>query len=73
MKTYTYKHQPSDNVLAWRMGEACRAAARDPGGDLIDPGLVLLRELEARGCGVTSLNPSPAEQFANSGLPVTPR
>lgn len=38
------------NVLAWRLGEACRAA--DPGGDLIDLGLSLLRELNEQGFDV---------------------
>jgi len=39
-----------DNVLAWRMGEACRAAKS--GGDLIDLGLSLLRELNEQGFDV---------------------
>ena len=73
MKTYTYKHQPTDNVLAWRMGEACIEASRCPGGDLIDTGLGLLKSLEVRGFGITSLNPSLPEQMAGSGLPETPR
>lgn len=53
--TYT-KNQPTDNVDAWRLGEACRAAAADPKcGDPIDRGLILLRELEAKGYGVVKL------------------
>ena len=53
--TYT-KNQPTDNVDAWRLGEACRAAAADPKcGDPIDRGLMLLRELEAKGYGVVKL------------------
>ncbi len=52
---YTYKCQPQ-NVPAWRMGEACSTAAKDPKcGDYIDRGLILLRELEARGFGVVPL------------------
>jgi len=38
-----------DNVLAWRLGEACNAGAKASAGDLIDRGLVLLRELRERG------------------------
>jgi len=38
-----------DNVLAWRLGEACNAAAREPAGDLIDRGLALRKQLEDRG------------------------
>ena len=39
-----------DNVLAWRLGEACRAAK--PGGDLIDHGLSLLHALHEQGFDV---------------------
>ena len=38
-----------DNVLAWRLGEACRVAADASAGDYIDRGLVLLRALRERG------------------------
>lgn len=41
-----------DNVLAWRMGESCREAAKDPGGDLIDQGLALLKQLNEHGFDV---------------------
>lgn len=43
-----------DNVLAWRLGEACIAAAKRPGGDLIDQGLALWHELDRRGFVVTT-------------------
>ncbi|MBM2769878.1 hypothetical protein [Burkholderia anthina] len=48
----TYVNQP-DNVGAWRLGEACRAAKA--GGDPIDHGLSLLKELQDRGYGVIAL------------------
>ena len=51
-KVLTYKNQPS-NVGAWKLGEACRHAK--PGGDPIDHGLSLLKELQDRGYGVVSL------------------
>lgn len=54
----THANQP-DNVGAWRLGEACRAAK--PGGDLIDRGLSLLKELEARGYGVIALTAHPGQ------------
>lgn len=53
---YTYKDQPYDNVQAWRLGEACIEASRKPGGDLIDSGLQLLKELQIRGYGVIKIN-----------------
>lgn len=52
MRMFTYRQQP-DNVGAWRLGEACRAAK--PGGDPIDHGLSLLKELQAKGYGVVEL------------------
>jgi len=53
---YTYKKQPCNNIYQWRLGEACRKAADDKDcGDYIDRGLILLRELEARGFGVVVL------------------
>jgi hypothetical protein len=45
-----------DNVLAWRMGEACNAAAKASAGDLIDRGLALRRYLEDYGFGVVELS-----------------
>lgn len=55
-KTFTYRQQPTDNVTCSLIGEACRTAAMDPKcGDSIDRGLILLRELEARGFGVVVL------------------
>ncbi len=48
----TYQKQP-DNIGAWRIGEACAKAK--PGGDYIDHGLYLLKELEARGYGIVKL------------------
>lgn len=54
-KPMTYQNQPN-NVDCWRLGEACRNAAKDPKcGDPIDRGLILLRELEALGYGVVKL------------------
>lgn len=50
-KVLTYENQP-DNIGAWRLGEACRSAAQKPGGDPIDLGLQLLKELQAKGYGV---------------------
>jgi hypothetical protein len=51
----TYENQP-DNVTCWQLGEACRKAAEEPKcGDYIDRGLILLRELEAKGYGVVKL------------------
>lgn len=41
-----------DNVLAWRIGEAAIAAAKAPGGDYIDTGLILLRLLNEKGLDV---------------------
>lgn len=56
MSPFTYKNQPSDNVDCWRMGEACSKAAADPKcGDYIDRGLILLRELEAKGYGIVRI------------------
>lgn len=56
LKVMTYTDQPSDNVECWRIGEACRKASDDPKcGDYIDRGLILLRELEAKGYGVVKL------------------
>lgn len=43
-----------DNVLAWRMGEACARAYRAPSGDYIDTGLALLRELNENGFAVAA-------------------
>lgn len=42
----------SDNVLMWRMGEACNAASKASAGDYIDRGLALLRELNERGLAI---------------------
>ena len=38
-----------DNVLAWRVGEAHSAAAKESSGDYIDRGLALLRHLNDKG------------------------
>lgn len=56
-KIFTYDEQPTDNVWARRLGEACRVAADEPKcGDCIDRGLILLRELQAKGFGVVLLD-----------------
>lgn len=52
-RIYTYKNQPTDNVVAWRFGEACANAK--PGGDYIDRGLSLLQQLEKKGYGLVEL------------------
>ncbi|MGL6047894.1 MAG: hypothetical protein ACRC02_15745 [Vogesella sp.] len=51
-RAYTYQHQP-DNLDAGKLGRA--AASTSPGGDSIDHGLSLLKELQARGFGVFEL------------------
>ena len=58
-KPWSYTKNQPQNVEAWRFGEACRAAADEPKcGDPIDRGLILLRELEARGYGIVKLAPN---------------
>lgn len=64
-KPFTYQRQP-DNVGAWRMGEACRLAADAPAGDYIDRGLVLLRELQAKGYGIVALSAHPEQRMGNA-------
>ncbi|MBR8054198.1 hypothetical protein [Burkholderia vietnamiensis] len=54
----TYANQP-DNIGAWRIGEACREA--NAGGDPIDHGLSLLKELQARGYGIVALAAHPGQ------------
>ena len=51
-RAYTYQHQP-DNLDAYNLGRA--AASTSPGGDNIDRGLSLLKELQAHGFGVFEL------------------
>ncbi len=53
-RVFTYKNQPCDNVIAWRFGEACRAA--QPGGDPIDHGLSLLQKLQEKGYGIVAID-----------------
>lgn len=61
-----------DNLLAWRMGEACAAAAAETKiGDPIDRGLVLLRELVGRGLDVVVNEPRGAS-YPPAGWPVPP-
>lgn len=52
-RIYTYSRQPTDNVIAWRFGEACSKAR--PGGDYIDHGLSLLQQLQEKGYGITAI------------------
>ncbi|MNO61327.1 hypothetical protein D3C76_519740 [compost metagenome] len=59
-RAYTYADQPN-NQGAWRLGEATRAAMQTTAGDPIDRGLVLLRELQAKGFGVFELAATPAQ------------
>jgi hypothetical protein len=59
---FCYSRGQPGNVDASRLGEACRRAAEKPGGDYIDGGLSLLKELEARGYGVFRFAKSAHEQ-----------
>ena len=54
-RAYTYDHQP-DNIVAYRLGDAWGRTASAKVGDHIDRGLALLKELQALGLGVYSLN-----------------
>jgi len=52
VRAYTSQHQP-DNLGAYNLGLALRAATKEaPNSDLIDAGLVLLRQLQDSGFGV---------------------
>lgn len=52
-------HAGMDNVLAWRIGEAHSAAAKESAGDYIDRGLALLRHLNEKGFDIVpKLEPS---------------
>jgi hypothetical protein len=53
-RAYTYKEQPG-NTVASKLGEACWEASKQPAGDHIDRGLILLRELQKEGFGVFDL------------------
>lgn len=53
---FTYKRQPTDNVIAWRLGEAHCKASKHPAGDYIDVGLALLKELQDEGYGIVALD-----------------
>jgi hypothetical protein len=53
-RAYTYAEQPN-NVVAYKLGKSCAAAANNLGGDSIDAGLSLLKELQADGFGVFDL------------------
>lgn len=59
---FCYTRGQPGNVDASRLGEACRRAAEKPGGDYIDGGLSLLKELEAQGYGVF--------RFTKTGIPA---
>lgn len=60
-RAYTYAEQPG-NPGAWKLGEAAHSAMQASAGDHIDRGLVLLRELQAKGFGVFELAaPQPAK------------
>ncbi len=50
----TYHNQPG-NEEAWRLGLAADLAHQARGGDLIDFGLSLLQQLEAKGYGIVRL------------------
>lgn len=47
-----------NNQYAWRLGEAARAAQQ--GGDLIDYGWSLVKELHKRGFDIIPLDRAPA-------------
>ena len=47
-----------NNLYAWRLGEAARAAK--PGGDLIDYGWSIARELHERGFDIVPRHRGPA-------------
>ena len=51
-QVFTYTNQPTDNVDAWRLGEAANNAVNEPAGDLIDRGLSLLKALQEKGYGI---------------------
>lgn len=59
-RAYTYQYQP-DNQGAWRIGEAMTMASLTGGGDYIDTGLGLLKQLERKGYGVYELDESKAQ------------
>lgn len=61
-RAYTYQHQP-DNQGAWKLGRACCAAYMEGGGDCIDFGLGLLKQLEANGFGVYELGEAKAAEL----------
>jgi hypothetical protein len=50
-RAYTYAEQPG-NLAAYKLGDACDAAALQSAGDNIDRGLALLQELQKKGFGV---------------------
>lgn len=70
MSIYSYKNQPG-NVEAWRFGEACSKASKQPTGDYIDSGLALLRELEAKGYGIVQLAARPVGAEVSSDAKCT--
>lgn len=53
---FTYTSQPCDNVIAWRIGEACSKASQASAGDYIDRGLSLLKELQRKGYGIADIS-----------------
>lgn len=53
---FTYTSQPCDNVIAWRIGEACSKASVTSAGDYIDRGLSLLKELQRKGYGIADIS-----------------
>lgn len=67
-RAYTYRHQP-DNVAAGRLGDACWSAYKAGGGDSIDFGLGLLKQLEANGFGVYELGEAKAPEVLQDAVP----
>jgi hypothetical protein len=70
---FCYTRGQPDNVNAWRLGEACRRASEHPGGDYIDHGLSLLKELEARGYGVFRFVKDTTPQPRGEGMVLVPQ
>ncbi|MEQ6329206.1 hypothetical protein VLF92_12885 [Pseudomonas chengduensis] len=68
-RAYTYQHQP-DNQGAWRIGEAMSIASKAGGGDYIDTGLGLLKQLELKGYGVYELEEAGAPEVQHEPVAV---
>ena len=65
-RAYTYTEQPN-NIVAYKLGRACTAASSNLGGDAIDAGLSLLKELQAEGFGVFDLGAEYTTPYVPTG------